>query len=261
MVSKRTGGSSKSRRSTGQEAPAPALAGLISAASAQAQAIEPAAVPTPTPAPDSTPSPAVPTQLLAASVPAASVPATAPPQSVGVAPLASPDPALTPRQIQGLKCLTLGRSIKSAAREAGVGRSTLYRWIKDDPHFRAAYNAWLDELEVSAQGRLANLGNRAIDTLGRALDRDDARVAVSLLKGLNYLSPSSPGPTDPANVRRRQDIEAIDADTQMQEAENHIGYRRLTSSVGSGPGYFEEAREERHLDRKRLPEPKEEKEG
>ncbi len=77
--------------------------------------------------------------------------------------------ALSHPQRRALELLTRGRSIRSAASEAGVGRTTLYRWLRDDPQFIAAYNLWNDELIESARARLASLINAAVDTMGRAI--------------------------------------------------------------------------------------------
>ena len=51
---------------------------------------------------------------------------------------------LTHRQYRAIECLVMSKTIADAARKAGVGRATLYRWLKD-PAFRAAYERRLAE--------------------------------------------------------------------------------------------------------------------
>lgn len=128
-------------------------------------------------------------------------------------------------QRQALDLLARGRSIRSAAREAGIGRSTLYRWLRDDPEFIGAYNLWNDELIESARARLASLINAAVDTMGRAIRKGDTRSAAILLKSMNVLAPRDPGPHEPVEViERRKIAERLRAVT-IQEAEHEVDVR------------------------------------
>lgn len=138
----------------------------------------------------------------------------------------APFKALTEPQRQALNKMAAGRSIKAVARDVGVHRNTIYNWLNDDPNFRAAYNAWRLELEESARARIAGLADSAIDALRRGLARGDGRIALAVLKGLNFLSPSPIGPRDPAEIRRRADIAEIDRETALRESESEIGHRR-----------------------------------
>lgn len=128
-------------------------------------------------------------------------------------------------QRQALDLLARGRSIRSAAREAGIGRSTLYRWLRDDPEFIGAYNLWNDELIESARARLASLINAAVDAMGRAIRKGDPRSAATLLKAMNVLTPRIPGPHEPVEViERRKIAERLRAVT-IQEAEHEVDVR------------------------------------
>src|SRR5437899_2928013 len=49
---------------------------------------------------------------------------------------------LSPAQQRAIARLTSGSTVAGAAEAAGVGRTTLYRWLKEDAAFIAAYNAW-----------------------------------------------------------------------------------------------------------------------
>ena len=59
---------------------------------------------------------------------------------------------LSHKQRAALESLRAGSGFPQAAEQAGVGRATVYRWVQSDPHFRAAYNAWQQELVESKAG-------------------------------------------------------------------------------------------------------------
>jgi len=80
-----------------------------------------------------------------------------------------------------LDLLRVGKSISETARTAGIDRGTIYRWMKDDVQFCAAYNQWRDETEEFGRSRLAMLTEAAIDSLEAALKAGDARAAMQLL--------------------------------------------------------------------------------
>ncbi len=50
--------------------------------------------------------------------------------------------AMSPQQQVAIEQLVAGKSLVASATSAGVTRLTLYRWLKSDPVFTAAYNAW-----------------------------------------------------------------------------------------------------------------------
>jgi AcrR family transcriptional regulator len=47
---------------------------------------------------------------------------------------------LPPRQTRALGALLGGATITAAAEAAGVERTTIYRWLRDDVAFQGAYN-------------------------------------------------------------------------------------------------------------------------
>ncbi len=54
-------------------------------------------------------------------------------------------PVLSTPQLQALEWLANGGSITDAAQFAGVTRSTLHRWLKEDPDFLTAYTDWRNQ--------------------------------------------------------------------------------------------------------------------
>ena len=90
---------------------------------------------------------------------------------------------------------------------AGVGRATVFRWLKNDPVFRAALNQWHDQIKSGCQSRLLSLTDKATDAVEKALDAGDARTALQLLKGMGMIKERAVGPTDPEEIRKRNEIE------------------------------------------------------
>jgi hypothetical protein len=60
-------------------------------------------------------------------------------------------------QRAALDHLARGKSVAEAAKAAGLNRGTVYRWLKEDPAFQAAYNRWLDELEEGSRTQLLTM--------------------------------------------------------------------------------------------------------
>lgn len=103
-------------------------------------------------------------------------------------------------QLAALGWLMEGKSIRAAAEEVGVTRDTLSRWIHRDVAFRAAYNAWRQELIESTKARLLRTAETAAAAVHKAIADGDARLALSLLKHLDLTSGATAGPTDPQLV-------------------------------------------------------------
>jgi hypothetical protein len=100
-------------------------------------------------------------------------------------------------QQEALAAIKAGLSFPKAAEAAGVGRTTIYRWVQSDPHFRAAYNAWQHETPESAHARLLKLTEKAVEVVEAAMRRSDEKTAVALLKHLGVLRPRRTGTTEP----------------------------------------------------------------
>jgi hypothetical protein len=109
---------------------------------------------------------------------------------------------LTASQHTVLQQLLLGKTATQAAEIADVDRSTVYRWMREDYQFIAAYNRARQDLFDAAHTRLLKLGEAAIETIETRLTRGDSRVAIMVLRGLGLLSGTSPiGSGDPEALR------------------------------------------------------------
>jgi hypothetical protein len=106
-----------------------------------------------------------------------------------------------------LELLRVGKSVAETARAAGVNRVTIYRWLKDDAHFRAAYNQWMDEMALSYRSRMMMLTDKAVDTIEHALESGDARAAMQLLNSVGRFNPSIDVDVEAADVERRRKLD------------------------------------------------------
>src|SRR5947199_259800 len=107
-----------------------------------------------------------------------------------------PGADLPAAQQEALAAIKAGLSFPKAAEAAGVGRTTIYRWVQSDPHFRAAYNVWQRETRESAHARLLKLTEKAAEVVEAAMGRSDEKTAVALLKHLGVLRPRRAGTTE-----------------------------------------------------------------
>jgi hypothetical protein len=128
--------------------------------------------------------------------------------------------SLSPPQRMAIQLLTSGQSLVAAATAAGVNRTTLYRWLKGDPAFVAAYNAWQKDVRDTARGKVLALSDLAITTIAKAMTRGDTRSALKILQATGALTHQEPGSTDPVEIDRLQKLERLKAQTALQHAEN-----------------------------------------
>lgn len=115
--------------------------------------------------------------------------------------------ALSPEQRKAIELLTSGHTMGETATAAGVGRTTLYRWLKGDAQFVAAYNAWQADAIATARGRLLAMTDLAVATVGKAMSRGDAKTAVAVLKAMGVMERPSVGPVEAEEVKRVADLE------------------------------------------------------
>src|SRR3954468_12715879 len=87
-------------------------------------------------------------------------------------------------QDKAIELISSGKGLKEAAQEAGVHRSTLHRWFKEDPKFVAAWNAWRAHARRAAASRLLGIADRAVQVVGEAIEAGDAKMALQVVKGL-----------------------------------------------------------------------------
>jgi len=140
---------------------------------------------------------------------------------------AGPAAVLTGTQLAVLAALARGRNLNEAAREAEVNRSTVYRWTRFDPAFRAAYNAWRAEVRESASARLLTVADRAVEKIISGMNID-YKFAFQVLKELGLLRKQQDGQIDPQLVRQEIEVEVKEFAHQLRS--------RLTNLAGGAGG-------------------------
>jgi hypothetical protein len=128
---------------------------------------------------------------------------TSPAQGAGVMPprklLRRLGGSLSDEQQRALGLVTQGISIREAGQQLGMHRGTIYRWLKTDPHFRAAYNAWQLEQQESCRAALMKAAEKAVVRVVEALSNDQ-KLAWQVIKELGIVSRAKPLTADPSRV-------------------------------------------------------------
>lgn len=86
---------------------------------------------------------------------------------------------LTPAQLKAIESLLTTGNIASAAKAAGVHRSSLYRWMADDEAFKAALRTAEETAVQSLATALVGLGESAVTALHDALSKSN-KITVRL---------------------------------------------------------------------------------
>jgi hypothetical protein len=87
------------------------------------------------------------------------------------------------REDAAIAALLVGPTIARAATKAGIGESTLLRWMAE-PEFKARYRAARRQVVESAIGRLQQAATEAVDTLSRNLTCAIPAVEVGAAKAI-----------------------------------------------------------------------------
>jgi hypothetical protein len=137
---------------------------------------------------------------------------------------ATPPDLLSAKQEQVLTLLLRGKPITESAKVAEVHRATIYRWLKEDFGFQAAFNRGQRELRRATQARLVALAEKATDAVERSVNEGNAKIALALLKGLGLL------PSVPVTIDSDDLAELADAAAEQQCFRNGRANRRQSGT-------------------------------
>ncbi len=84
---------------------------------------------------------------------------------------------LTQRQVTALPHLLRPGPIAAQARNAGISRNTLYRWL-EDPNFRECLERLREETLRFSQSEFQAITLKAVDAIEDALDSDDMSIRL-----------------------------------------------------------------------------------
>ena len=128
-------------------------------------------------------------------------------------------PVISAEQAKALELLAAGKNVGECAEGAGVNRATIYRWLRGDPHFLAAWNAWRRTQVKMARSRLLGLTSLAIGAVESSLEKGDGKLAASLLGKMGLLTPEPFGPEEPEAVRRDLECDVLEQRGKVFERE------------------------------------------
>ena len=135
--------------------------------------------------------------------------------------------AISAEQERALGLLTIGKTATEAAAGTGISRSTLYRWMRDDPAFVAAWNAWQLDQRQATQVQLLGMAADAVAAVRTALQRGDGRLALNLLKGMGLLDKPPVGSEDPELARKQLDLARREEVLTLQEREFDVMIKEI----------------------------------
>jgi hypothetical protein len=128
--------------------------------------------------------------------------------------------SLSDEQQRALGLITQGISIADAGQQLGIHRGTIYRWLKADPYFRAAYNAWQLEQKESCRAALVKAAGEAVDRVIKSIPMN-SKLAWQVIKELGILSrPNNPLPVDPSRVEMEIALEGHEEETWLLKRVN-----------------------------------------
>ncbi len=115
---------------------------------------------------------------------------------------------LTPAQLKVLGLLASGKPISKVAEAAGVDRSTIYRWLRDDAAFVAEFNRQKEESLSSIQAELRAMAREAVAVLREILQDKTTpasvrlRTALAVLESAGGIQIPEVGDTDAGEIQR-----------------------------------------------------------
>ena len=134
---------------------------------------------------------------------------------------------LSKAQLSVLEALLTGATVTHAASTAGVARTTVHRWLREDWVFQAELNRERREARDAIRSQLLRAAESGVKVVSRAIDEGDLRVAMDVLKGLGLLGSGvqiQVGHDDPAVLEEEAGIARGEA-----ASDRHL--RSLVSSL------------------------------
>ena len=104
--------------------------------------------------------------------------------------MAGSQPKLTPKQEEAIIALLTNRSTEDAARAAGIGVRTLYRWLQH-PDFDAGFRAARRRAFSQSLARLQQMCSAAVSTLGKVVVDPDTPPATKVRAADSILNHSA----------------------------------------------------------------------
>jgi hypothetical protein len=144
---------------------------------------------------------------------------------------------LSPRQLKVLGKLFQGTTISAAAKDVGISRETVHRWMRNDWNFQAAINRrkrnLLEELDVRLI-KIANKASRVIEDSFSPYEDPHESLALEILKDMGLLNGKRPdiGADDPETLRKENELKDLEMKVARQNLRSKAKPRKKVRLVG-----------------------------
>jgi AcrR family transcriptional regulator len=145
---------------------------------------------------------------------------------VEIAPL---EESLSAIQHKALALIADGQAIAETAKQIGVNRGTIYRWMRSDARFRAAYNGWQAEQRESCRAVMLQCGQLAAKKILGMVEYDWS-LAWKVVKELGLFKDAGNLTIDPQHVQQEIEIEQLVESNRLEQTKT----RELLVSI-EGP--------------------------
>ncbi len=126
--------------------------------------------------------------------------------------------SLSTAKMAAVEALLAGETISAAAEAARVDRVTVYRWLKADSAFQEELKRGREEMRLATFGHLQRLAVKAAACVEKALDHDDVKTAMEILKRLKVFAPGPVGLDEPSELASEAEIEAAQRQDDPEQA-------------------------------------------
>lgn len=123
----------------------------------------------------------------------------------------STDSTVAPKKLKVIEAIAGGASKAKAATDAGIDRTTIYTWLKNDPDFKAQLTLARRERADAMKARLKELADDAVNTVSEIMKSKEIPAGARLKAALSVIYAEAQW--------TEQDSEAATIEKWRQEAE------------------------------------------
>jgi hypothetical protein len=95
-------------------------------------------------------------------------------------------PNISNKQEKAIELLITGETVTNTAKQIGVARETVSRWINHEAEFQAEFNTQRHDIWNSYQDRLRSLIPKAMDIVADELEAGNVQTALTILKMASF---------------------------------------------------------------------------
>jgi hypothetical protein len=116
----------------------------------------------------------------------------------------------TTNQLMAIQALARGQTVTQSATAAGVDRTTVHRWLRDDPEFIAELNLTHLETADGIRGEIRALASDAVKAVRELVTSPLSppavrlKAALAILETVNGMAREAIGMTDAEGIREQR---------------------------------------------------------